>query len=133
LLVDADAIEQAVLNLLTNAMKYSGQERTIDLGVRHDGAVVVIDVTDHGIGIPADEQPRIFEKFYRASTPENNHIPGTGLGLTLVEHILRGHGGRVGVRSTPGAGSTFSLVLPVNPDVPAAGAAAAVAARTAAL
>lgn len=133
LLVDADAIEQAVLNLLTNAMKYSGQARTIDLTVRHDGHDVVIDVTDRGIGIPAAEQPRIFEKFYRASTPENHHIPGTGLGLTLVEHIVRGHGGSVRVRSTPGEGSTFSLVLPVNPDGPAGGTAAAVAARTAAL
>jgi two-component system phosphate regulon sensor histidine kinase PhoR len=132
LLLDADAIEQAVLNLLTNAMKYSGPSRVIDLTVRRDGGAVVIDVVDRGIGIPVDDQPRVFDKFYRAPTPENHHIPGTGLGLTLVDHIVRGHGGSVRVRSAHGAGSTFSLVLPVEPGVPASAAPAA-AARTAVL
>ena len=111
--VDADAIEQAVLNLLTNAMKYSGASRSIDLRVRRDGPHVVVEVADHGIGIAPHEQPRIFEKFYRVATPENRHIPGTGLGLTLVDHIARVHGGSVRVASVPGSGSTFSIVLPV--------------------
>jgi len=132
-LIDADAIEQAVLNLLTNAMKYSGHARTIDLVARRDGPDIVIDVVDRGIGVAPDEQSRIFDKFYRASTPENRHIPGTGLGLTLVEHIARGHGGSVRVRSAPGEGSTFALVLPVDAEAPDAAAPAVAAARTAAL
>lgn len=114
-LLDADAIEQAVLNLLANAMKYSGQAREIQLRVTAEADGVVVSVTDHGIGIAPADQERIFEKFYRASTPENRHIPGTGLGLTLVDYITRGHGGSVRVASAPGQGSTFSLVLPLAP------------------
>ena len=110
--VDGDAIEQAVLNLLTNAMKYSGESRAIDLRVRCDGGRVVIDVVDRGIGIPPHEQAHIFEKFYRVATPENQHIPGTGLGLTLVDHIARAHAGSVRVTSASGQGSTFSMLLP---------------------
>jgi signal transduction histidine kinase len=112
--LDHDAIEQAVLNLLANAMKYSGGAREIELRLSADATDVVIEVTDHGIGIAPHEQARIFERFYRASTDENKHIPGTGLGLTLVDHIARGHGGLVRVQSVPGSGSTFALVLPVT-------------------
>ena len=119
--IDPDALEQALLNLLTNAMKYSGAARTIELAVRSRDRHVIIDVTDHGLGISPDDHRRVFEKFYRAATPENRHIPGTGLGLTLVEHIARAHGGSVELESAPGAGSRFSLVLPLDPD--AAGAA----------
>jgi signal transduction histidine kinase len=113
LLLDADAIEQAVLNLLTNAMKYSGGARAIELRVTREGSHVAVHVVDHGIGIPAHEQARIFDKFYRVASAENRHIPGTGLGLTLVDHIARAHGGTVRVTSAPGRGSTFSLLLPV--------------------
>lgn len=120
-LIDPDAIEQALLNLLANAMKYSGEARQIALDVRAAGGGVEIAVTDHGIGIPSSEQQRVFEKFYRASTPENRHIPGTGLGLTLVDHIARAHGGFVQLTSAVGRGSTFALVLPAAP--PEAGAA----------
>jgi signal transduction histidine kinase len=111
-LIDPDAIEQALLNLVANAMKYSGEARDIALHVTAAGGAVEIAVTDHGIGIADTDQPRVFEKFYRAPTPENRHIPGTGLGLTLVDHIARAHGGRVHLTSAPGRGSTFSLVLP---------------------
>jgi len=112
--VDADAIEQAVLNLLTNAMKYSGDARVIELRAETAGSEVVISVRDGGIGIPAKEQCKIFEKFYRVPTPENRRIPGTGLGLTLVDHIARSHGGFVSVDSAPGSGSTFAVHLPVS-------------------
>jgi signal transduction histidine kinase len=112
--VDADAVEQAILNLLTNAMKYSGESREIDLHLQRQGGQAVIEVRDKGVGIPRKEQPRIFEKFYRAPTPENLRVPGTGLGLTLVEHIAKAHGGYVEVQSEPGKGSTFSIHLPLE-------------------
>jgi signal transduction histidine kinase len=112
--VDRDAIEQAVLNLLSNAMKYSGPSRTIGLVTRREGDRAVIEVTDRGVGIDPKEQARIFEKFYRVTTRENQSLPGTGLGLSLVAHIAKAHGGSVGVESSPGQGSTFSIVLPLG-------------------
>ena len=110
--VDADALEQAILNLLTNAMKYSGDGREIDLRLARDGGQAIISVRDGGVGIPLKEQTRIFEKFYRVQTPDNQRIPGTGLGLTLVDHIARAHEGSVHVESAPGHGSTFSIHVP---------------------
>jgi signal transduction histidine kinase len=109
---DPDALEQAVLNLLTNAMKYSGDSRDIDLRLRLVDGDAEIQVVDRGIGIPGDEHQRIFEKFYRAPTRENELLPGTGLGLTLVEHVARAHGGRITVESRPGEGSVFSIRIP---------------------
>lgn len=113
-MADADALEQAVLNLLSNAIKYSGPARSIELSLRAGNGHAVIAVADHGLGIPADQQSRIFEEFYRVPTPENQRIPGTGLGLALVRHIVNAHGGQVEVRSTPGEGSTFLLRLPIK-------------------
>jgi signal transduction histidine kinase len=114
--IDADALEQAVLNLLTNAMKYSGSGRTIDLCLSRSGGEAIISVRDEGIGIAPADQARIFEKFYRISTPENQRIPGTGLGLTLVDHIVKGHDGSVRVESAPGRGSVFAIHLPLGVD-----------------
>jgi signal transduction histidine kinase len=111
---DADGLQQAILNLLTNAMKYSGDSREIELRLRRVRGMASIEVTDHGIGIPADEQERIFDKFYRVSTRENQLLPGTGLGLTLVRHVVDAHGGVVKVESAPGRGSTFSIHLPLE-------------------
>jgi len=112
--VDRDAIQQAILNLLTNAMKYSGEHREIGVRVSAENGTAVIQVSDRGIGIPEKEQSLIFEKFYRVPSPENREIPGTGLGLPLVAHIAEGHGGTVQVKSRPGEGSTFSILLPLN-------------------
>jgi signal transduction histidine kinase len=114
--VDPDALEQAILNLLTNAMKYSGSGRTIDLRLAREGREAIISVRDEGIGIAAADQARIFGKFYRISTPENQRIPGTGLGLTIVDHIVKAHDGAVRVESAPGRGSVFSIHLPLPPD-----------------
>jgi signal transduction histidine kinase len=111
--VDRDAIQQAVLNLLTNAMKYSGKRRDIELRLTSENDTALIQVTDHGIGIPEKEQQRIFEKFYRAQVKENRAISGTGLGLALVTHIAEAHGGEVTVNSKLGEGSTFTLRLPL--------------------
>jgi len=111
---DADALEQAILNLLTNAMKYSSDAREIGLRLCRVDGRARIEVSDRGIGIPPEEHKRIFEKFYRAPTRENQLIPGTGLGLTLVEHVAKAHGGTVMVESQAGQGSTFSIELPLG-------------------
>jgi signal transduction histidine kinase len=111
---DIDALEQALLNLLSNAMKYSGDSRSIDLDVSRDNNHVVIRVTDHGVGIAQDHQTRLFEKYYRAPTPENQLLPGSGLGLAISFEAVRAHGGRIDVDSSPGRGSTFSIHLPVE-------------------
>jgi signal transduction histidine kinase len=107
---DADALEQAILNLLTNAMKYSGDAREIELRLRGNDREATLDVTDHGCGIPETEHDRIFEKFYRVRSTAT--VAGTGLGLTLAMHIVKAHGGRIDVKSGAGAGSTFSVVIP---------------------
>jgi len=112
--VDRDSLEQAVLNLLTNAMKYSGESRDIDLGLRAENGHAVVAVSDRGIGVPAEAQPRLTEKFFRVSSPENDGIPGTGLGLTIVEHTARAHGGFVTIDSRVGEGSTFSIHIPLE-------------------
>jgi signal transduction histidine kinase len=111
--VDRDALQQAILNLLTNAMKYSGEHRVIGLRLCKEDGEALIQVSDQGIGIPEREQSRIFEKFYRVPIPENREISGTGLGLALVSHIVEAHGGSVQVQSRPGEGSTFSIRIPL--------------------
>jgi len=113
---DPDAIQQAILNLLTNAMKYSGDAREIDLRLAARNGDAVIEVTDHGLGMEPEEQKHVFEKFYRAPSQESRVIAGTGLGLTLVAHIAKAHGGRVQVESSPGAGSTFSILIPITTE-----------------
>ena len=112
--VDADAVEQAILNLLTNAMKYSGEGREIAVRLHAVDGHAVIEVTDQGVGIPEQEQARVTEKFYRVRSPENDRIPGTGLGLTLVDHVARAHGGRLEVRSEVGRGTTVAIHLPLE-------------------
>jgi signal transduction histidine kinase len=111
--VDRDALQQAILNLLTNAMKYSGEHREIGLRLCTENGTALIQVSDRGIGIPEKEQERIFEKFYRVPIPENREISGTGLGLSLVAHIAEAHGGSIHVKSRPGEGSTFSIRIPL--------------------
>ena len=114
---DPDAIQQAILNLLTNAMKYSGDARDIDLSVAARNGDVAIEVTDRGLGIAPEEQKHIFEKFYRVPSHESRLIAGTGLGLTLVAHIAKAHAGRVEVKSAPGEGSKFSILIPMGAKV----------------
>lgn len=108
---DAAAISQALINLLDNAVKYSGDAR--DIGVRLDSRAteVRLEVSDRGVGIPREEHARIFERFYRS--PHGAGKGGYGLGLFMVRHIMDAHGGRAEVDSEPGRGSTFRLVFPV--------------------
>jgi two-component system phosphate regulon sensor histidine kinase PhoR len=111
---DADALEQAILNLLGNAMKYSGGARHIEMRVGSAADEAFIDVVDHGIGIPHEEQTRIFEKFHRVQSAETAGIAGTGLGLALALHVVEAHHGRIDIVSAPGRGSTFSVRMPLQ-------------------
>ena len=120
MLVDREAIARSLLNLVNNAIKYSSQDRYLAVNLKRINGSVKLEVVDHGIGIPRDEQPKIFEKFYRVCDPLVHNTKGSGLGLCLVRHIAHAHGGDVSVESTPGQGSKFSLVLPVSPAVVAA-------------
>jgi len=113
--IDKDALGQVLANLVDNAVKYSGDRREIDVSVEQVGREVRIAIGDHGIGIAHNEQKKIFEKFYRVGSGLVHDVKGSGLGLAIVQHVVRAHGGRVEVTSTPGDGSTFTIVLPV-PD-----------------
>jgi two-component system, OmpR family, sensor histidine kinase SenX3 len=115
-LVDGDAIRRALSNLVTNAVKYGADGRWIGITVRsatvRGRAEVHLSVSDRGRGIDADDLPHVFEPFYRGRDAHDRQIHGNGLGLSLVRRILEAHGGRVQVKSTPGQGTTFTLLLP---------------------
>jgi signal transduction histidine kinase len=111
---DKQALAQALLNLVNNAIKYSSDEKSLRLHVRREGDRLLVSVTDRGIGVPRAEHKKIFEKFYRAEDSLVHQTKGSGLGLPLVRHIMEAHGGWVEVESTPGKGSTFTLVLPLK-------------------
>jgi|GEM_PF-3310825 len=109
---DARAIKQAVLNLLDNAMKYSGDSRAIDLRVSHSPPHAIVTVSDHGIGIADCDKDKIFEKFYRVERGAQGQTEGgVGLGLAMVKHVVEGHHGKIEVESQIGKGSTFSLIF----------------------
>jgi len=107
---DSGALSQAVVNLLDNAVKYSGDSREIAVRLSTENGCVAFEVEDHGLGIPATERERIFGRFYRV--PNGSGKGGYGLGLFLVRHIMDAHGGRVDVESEPGRGSRFRLMFP---------------------
>ena len=111
MIVDRDAIAQVLMNLLDNAIKYSNGDKHVGVTVSGDQQSVSIAVADHGIGIPAAEQKKVFEKFYRVGSGLVHNVKGSGLGLAIVAHVVKAHGGRVEVVSTPGQGSTFTVVL----------------------
>ena len=113
--IDPEALSQALLNLVNNAIKYSQEDKRISVSARRDGERVLVCVADRGIGVPRAEQKKIFEKFYRAESSLIHTTKGSGLGLALVRHIMEAHGGSVEVASQPGEGSTFTLVLPARP------------------
>ena len=114
---DADAIAEAVENLISNAIKYSKEQKFLGVRLRKQNDSVVIEVEDHGIGIDPKEQSHIFETYYRAKDAHVQAMGGAGLGLSLVKQIMEAHGGKVEVQSTPGKGSTFRLIFPLKQKI----------------
>ncbi len=110
-------LRQAVQNLVNNAIKYNRPGGWVKIVGRQDDKHVIVEVHDSGIGIPVEEQPKIFERFYRVQTPETEHILGTGLGLAIVKSVIEKHKGRIWVKSKPGEGSTFTFIIPRHLDV----------------
>jgi len=125
--VDREAIARSLLNLVNNALKYSKDQKYIGVSLYRTNGSVNLEVQDRGIGIAPAEQEKIFEKFYRCGDPLVHNIKGSGLGLSLVRHIARAHGGDVKVESVPEQGSKFIIALPIDPALrhPANGAAIA--------
>jgi len=113
--VDREAMARSLVNLVNNALKYSQDRKYIGVKLYQENGSVKLEVIDHGIGIPSNEQNKIFEKFYRVGDPLVHNTKGSGLGLSLVQHIARAHGGDVAVDSSPGAGSKFTITLPLHP------------------
>jgi len=110
---DKEAISRALFNLLDNAMKYSGQDPRMILKARVEGDAVCLEVQDNGPGIRKEERTKVFEKFYRSQRPEHADIEGSGIGLTLVDHVARAHGGEVKIENAPGGGTSVTLRLPL--------------------
>lgn len=121
--IDSDAISQAVLNLLSNAVKYSDKIKKINVRVFQSGQNIGVEVSDCGIGIPRSEHRKIFEKFHRVSTGLVHNTKGSGLGLSLVKHIVEAHQGQILVESIQGEGSRFTLLLPISEEMAADGKA----------
>ena len=109
---DGELLTVAVKNLVENAIQYSDRKQSVGIGVTTRNGHVDIIVTDQGVGIPADEQSRVFERFYRVDESRDRTTGGTGLGLSLVKHIALSHRGEVTLFSQPGVGSTFTMRLP---------------------
>ena len=112
--VDSTLFEQALVNLLDNAVAYSPEKEQVAISFARKQNEFVISITDHGIGISQQHLPRLFERFYRVDKARSRKHGGTGLGLAIVKHIAQAHGGRVKVQSQPGKGSVFSIHLPAD-------------------
>jgi len=117
LLADRDAVALALHNLLDNAVKYSGGNRPVHMTWSREGTRVALSVRDEGPGIAAEDQKRIFQKFVRGAAAASANVRGTGVGLAMVDLIAKGHGGEVVVTSQPGAGATFTMLLPATGPV----------------
>jgi len=117
--IDCEAIAQAFHNLLDNAVKYSGDARDISVGLKRSGDRVVFWVEDQGVGISRSEQKKIFERFHRVPAGAVHNVKGSGLGLSIVHHVVAAHHGEIRVKSEPGRGSRFSILLPVHAGSPA--------------
>jgi two-component system phosphate regulon sensor histidine kinase PhoR len=110
-LIDADRIESVLMNLIHNAIKFTGQGGKIRVRVVREGNYILVSVTDTGCGIAPDELPRIFERFYKIDKSRAGE--GSGLGLSISRHIINAHGGKIWAESVEGKGSTFYVTLPV--------------------
>ena len=118
LAADREALARAVWNLLDNAVKYSPRATVIQVKVTSSDGHVAVDVRDDGPGVPAAEQKQIFKKFVRGAAARTAQVKGTGIGLAMVQHIVRAHHGELRLESQPGKGSTFSIVLPASRQLP---------------
>jgi two-component system phosphate regulon sensor histidine kinase PhoR len=114
--VEADAarLEQVLVNLIHNAVKFTRRGGSVTLSAKADGESVVFAVRDTGIGVPADDLARVFERFYRVDKSRTGS--GTGLGLSIAKHIVEAHGGRIWAQSREGEGSVFYFSIPVTPN-----------------
>ncbi len=110
---DVGALQEVLQNLLDNAVRYTPDGGRIAVGATVEGDSMVVSVSDTGIGIPKADQERIFERFYRVDAARSRELGGTGLGLSIAKHLVEAHGGRIEVQSEVGAGSTFSVFLPL--------------------
>jgi two-component system sensor histidine kinase SenX3 len=111
---DRRQMRSALMNLLDNAIKYSGPREPVEVGARLEGDRLALLVRDHGIGIPTRDHDRIFERFYRVDRARSRETGGTGLGLAIVRHVAQAHGGDVSVESREGEGSLFTLHVPIT-------------------
>ncbi|MBN1869306.1 MAG: PAS domain-containing protein [Candidatus Omnitrophica bacterium] len=112
-MADEDRIAEVLLNLIENAVKYTPQGNKITISAEKQGDVLRVDITDTGIGIPEEDLPHLFERFYRVDKARSRELGGTGLGLSIVKHIVLAHNGQVSAQSELGRGSTFSFTLPI--------------------
>jgi signal transduction histidine kinase len=110
---DGEAIASALVNLLSNAMKFSPREKEVKVKLYRDNGNAVFQVSDKGIGISQKEIPKIFERFYQSEYKVASEAKGSGLGLTLVKHIIEAHGGTIEVESEVGRGSRFTIKIPL--------------------
>ncbi|GAC1467938.1 MAG: ATP-binding protein [Isosphaeraceae bacterium] len=113
---DQEAIRQIFDNLIDNALKYTPEGGSVRISCRSTSDLIHVDVVDTGIGIPRDDLPRVFERFYRVDKARSRELGGTGLGLSIVKHLVQSIGGQIQVESRLGAGSRFTLQLPVYHD-----------------
>jgi len=109
---DEPLLAVALHNLIANAIQYSPKGSRVGVGVKNSDGIVEIAVTDQGIGIPDEELDRVFERFFRIDPARSRHTGGSGLGLSIVKHVVQNHGGDIRVWSQPGNGSTFTIRLP---------------------
>jgi two-component system phosphate regulon sensor histidine kinase PhoR len=111
--VDRDRLAQVLINLLDNAVKFTPEHGRVDLSAAASDGWVTIEISDTGIGIPPEDLPRIFERFYRVDRSRDRREGGTGLGLAIAKHLTLGMGGTIDVQSVSGSGTTFRLTFPV--------------------
>ncbi|MCL6493266.1 MAG: HAMP domain-containing histidine kinase [Ignavibacterium sp.] len=112
--IDSEAISEAVINLIDNAVKYSDDKKEVILKTGRINDAIYIEVSDKGIGIAPNEQKKIFEKFYRVSSGLIHNVKGTGIGLSLVKQIVEAHNGKIDLKSNPGEGSSFRIFIPID-------------------
>ena len=111
---DENKLRQVLVNLVDNAVKYSPEGGRVELRVRSENGSCLIEVADEGLGIPADERERIFEKFYRLDPQQTQGVGGSGLGLYICRELVERMNGRLRVESEPGKGSRFTVELPLR-------------------